>query len=57
MELSDRDNKYLEIITRLNKAHQQGSIHYYDCGELGIIHIYWHGNRWEHEWIPVEEDK
>ena len=28
---------------------------YYSCGELGIIHIFWNKNRWDKEWIDMED--
>ena len=56
MEQQDRNIKTLDIITKLNKTHRQGSDGYYDCGELGVVHIYWHQQRWEWEWIEISDE-
>ncbi len=53
---SKRDNKYYEIITQLNGKHRQGTVGYYNCGGLGIVHVYWWCQRWEHEWITISEE-
>lgn len=45
-----RQEKFLEIITALNKQHRQGESQIFDCGKLGFIHIWWH-HSWEHHWF------
>lgn len=52
-----RNQKYIEIITKLNKKHRQGEANIFDCGELGFLHIWWH-NQWKYDWfIPSLEFK
>lgn len=51
----DRYIKVLDIINELNRTHRQGSNDYYDCGELGIVHIYW-WHSWTWEWIELSTE-
>jgi len=51
----DRYIKVLEIINVLNNTHRQGTFGYYDCGELGIVNIFW-DHRWNWEWIEVSNE-
>lgn len=46
----DKDEKFLKIITALNKKHRQGENQIFDCGELGFVHIWWRQG-WEHQWF------
>ena len=53
-----REEKYIQIITELNKQRRQGENQIFDCGELGLIHIWWQGHQWRSEWvIPSKEFK
>lgn len=47
---SERDDKYLEIITLLNQKRLLGFDGLFDCGSLGIIRVFWGGQRWENRW-------
>ena len=51
----DRYIRVLEIINALNKTHRQGLDGYFDCGELGITHIWWHDG-WKWEWIEISNE-
>ena len=51
----DRYIKVLEIINTLNKTHRQGHRGYFDCGELGILFVWWH-RQWEWEWIELSTE-
>lgn len=52
-----RQDKFLQIITALNKQHRQAANEIFDCGTLGFVHIWFH-HSWECEWFkPSEEFK
>lgn len=51
----DQYIKVLDIINELNRTHRQGLSAYYDCGELGIVYIYWK-SQWEWEWIELNTE-
>lgn len=51
-----KDAKVFDIINKLNKTHRQGQSGYYDCGELGIVYIYWRDQRWQWEWIEISSE-
>ena len=52
----DREAKYLQIITELNRQNRQRDSGVFDCEELGLVHIYWSGNRWECEWLTISTE-
>ena len=55
MEISPRDTKYFSIITELNKQHRVGEEAIFDCGKLGLVHIWW-DSRWEHRWFEPSKE-
>ena len=51
---SKKDEKVLELIERLNCLRLHGTDGFFDCGELGIVHIWWgRGGHWEWRWMDV----
>lgn len=50
-----RQDKYLEIITYLNKKRRQGERNIFDCGPLGFALIWWH-HSWEVEWFMPNKE-
>lgn len=50
-KLTERDKKFLEIITRLNKRKKQGTWGIFDCGKLGFVLITWETHGWESRWF------
>jgi hypothetical protein len=52
-----RADKYMEIITKLNRRKRWGENQIFDCGELGFLHIWWH-QQWYGDWFePSTEFK
>ena len=49
-----RQQKELEIMNWLNEHQRQGTNAFYDCGELGTLHIFWYRSTWRTEWITIE---
>ena len=57
-----REQMELAIMKMVNEhnnspaSRSQGEIRnvYYDCGNLGTLHLYWYG-QWVIEWITIEK--
>ena len=49
-----RDDVFFNVIKHLNSIGAQGTSVYYDCGELGVCHVWWDGS-WKVEWVVLEE--
>ena len=44
--------KVLEIIISLNKVRKREGENYYNCGKLGIVHVWWQDG-WKWNWIEI----
>ncbi len=53
MQRTPREDMELEIMGYLNENRMYYGA-YYDCGDLGILHIYWSRSTWETEWIEIQ---
>lgn len=42
------------IIMKYLNQRRDYSTHYFNCGELGYLRIYWISSRWEKEWFDLE---
>ena len=50
-----RKEAFYNAIRWLNKNEDYRS-HYYECGpDLGVLHVWWSGRHWRHEWVDIEE--
>lgn len=52
-QMSDTDMAALALVGYCNDRDSYGP-HYFDCGDLGIIYIYWGHRGWEHRVITIE---
>ncbi len=43
------------LMSELNRRELQGTNNYFDCGEDGILHIWWGNGSWKDEVIVVED--
>ena len=53
---TEREQKYLEIITELNKKWRWGEDQIFDCGSLGFVHIYQRRGTWEGDWFEPSKE-
>ena len=51
-QIQCRDEAFYGIISTLNKRADKGETSFlFDCGDLGIVRVYWYRNYWEREWF------
>ena len=50
-----RNTKTFKILKQLNKERRQGEDNYFDCGELGVVHIWWNIT-WQFKWVVLSEE-
>ncbi len=55
MVVNKKHIKVMEIINELNKRGMQGEGGIFDCGELGVVHLWFH-NSWAWEWIEISTE-
>jgi len=48
-----RDKIALEVKRWCNE-HNNWRRRYFDCGDYGVLYLYWTGPTWEHRWIEIE---
>lgn len=55
LERTPRQEKELEAMKYLNDNYPAFAPRLFDCGELGILHIFWMRSRWECQWYDELE--